>query len=91
MIMTFKSREAERIFSRQRASRIPEEVQRSALRRLRSLDRAFSVEADWQPVLNGTEIPLSRYSIAIDDQWRICFDWRDGQIYNVEILNGHCP
>jgi proteic killer suppression protein len=88
MIKTFKSRETERIFSRQRSDKIPEEVQRSALRHLRTLDRAAVVQEGWQAIADGHP---SRYSIAIDDHWRICFDWREGQIYNVEILNGYCP
>jgi len=94
MIKTFKSRETERIFSRQRSDKFPEEIQRLALRRLRTLDRALAAQEDWQPVLNGNgngmEGRSGRYSIAIDDHWRICFEWREGQIYDVEILDGHC-
>ncbi|HEY3303621.1 MAG TPA: type II toxin-antitoxin system RelE/ParE family toxin [Candidatus Binatia bacterium] len=90
MIKTFKSRETERIFSRQRSDRIPEEAQRTALRHLRTLDRAVAAQEDWQPIPNGADGHASRYSIAIDDLWRICFEWREGQVYDVEILDGHC-
>jgi proteic killer suppression protein len=91
MIKTFKSRETERIFSRQRSDRIPEEVQRTALRQLRTLDQAIVVQDSWLPIRNGVEDRVSRYSIAIDDHWRICFEWREGQVHDVEILDGHCP
>jgi len=89
MIKTFKSRETERIFSRQRSDRIPEEVQRIALRHLRTLDQSVAVQDSWLPMPNGAA-GVSLYSVAIDEQWRICFEWREGQIYNVEVLDGHC-
>jgi proteic killer suppression protein len=91
MIKTFKSRETERIFSRQRSDRIPEEVQRTALRQLRTLDRANVVQDSWLPIRNGVGNRVSRYSIAIDEHWRICFEWREGQVHDVEILDGDCP
>jgi toxin HigB-1 len=92
MIKSFKSRETEKIFSRQRSERLPEEIQRAALRELRSLDRALAVQDVW--ISNGAHAPAegaAHYSILIDDDWRICFEWRDGHIYDVEIVDGHCP
>lgn len=89
MIKSFKTRETEKIFSRQRSAQIPEEVQRMALRNLRTLDRAAAVQDDWLPASNGSADTANRYTIAIDDQWRICFQWREGQIYDVEIVDGH--
>jgi proteic killer suppression protein len=87
MIKTFKTRETERIFSRQRSDRIPDGVQRDALRQLRTLDRAVAVQEGWVPMPNGTG--ATRYTIAIDDHWRIRFEWREGQIYDVEILDSN--
>jgi plasmid maintenance system killer protein len=43
----------------------------------------------WLPASNGSAISAARYSIVIDKQWRICFEWREGQVYDVEILDGH--
>ena len=54
MIKSFKTRETEKIFSRQRSAQIPEEVQRIALRNLRTLDRAAAVQDDWLPASNGS-------------------------------------
>lgn len=61
MIKSFKTRETEKIFSRQRSAQIPEEVQRIALRNLRTLDRAAAVQDDW--------LPASEYTM-----WRLSMD-----------------
>ena len=89
MIRSFKSKEAEKIFSRQRSTLVPEEIQRLALRELRSLDQAQSVKDSWTATHgNGNGSggnDSARYSIAFHDQWRLCFEWRDGDAFDVYI------
>jgi len=91
MIKSFKSREAEKIFSRQRSGRVPEEIQRAALRELRALDRALAVQESWLRSVNGSPEHAGRYAIALDDRWRIYFEWRDGQVYDVDVVDEEKP
>lgn len=92
MIRSFKSRETEKIFSRQKADSVPEDVQRTALRELRSLDRSLIAREDWLKAAD--HVPsgdAGRYAIALDEHWRLLFQWRDGHAYEVEIENGKGP
>ena len=93
MIKSFKSAETEKIFARQRSRRLPPDIQQTALRKLRMLNNAVSLNDLRVPPANRLE-KLSReragqYSIRINDQWRICFEWRDGDAHNVEITDYH--
>lgn len=92
MIRSFKSREAEMIFSRRKSARIPEEVQRFALRQLRELDRTPLCRevwvADGENPGNCSDGGAGRYAIPIDNEWRICFEWREGHAYEVDIVDG---
>ena len=93
MIRSFKDPEAERLFNRQRSARLPPSIQQVALRKLRMLNNA-SVIADLRvPPANRLEKlkgdRAGRYSIRINDQWRICFVWKEGDAFNVEITDYH--
>jgi proteic killer suppression protein len=93
MIRSFKSKETEKIFNRQRSSKLPQDIQQVALRKLRMLNRAINLPDLQVPPANRLE-KLSgdragQYSIRINDQWRICFEWQDGDAYNVEIVDYH--
>ena len=93
MIRTFKCRETERISNRQRSRRFPQSIQQVALRKLRMLNRAVTLRDMRIPPANRLE-KLSgdragQYSIRINEQWRICFEWRDGDAYSVEIVDYH--
>lgn len=93
MIRSFKSREAEKIFNRQRSRKLPQDIQQVALRKLRMLNRAMTLQDLRVPPANRLE-KLSgdragQYSIRINDQWRICFEWQDGDAHNVEIVDYH--
>lgn len=93
MIKSFKSKETARIFSRLRSTRLPPDIQPVALRKLRMLNNAVSLDDLRVPPGNRLE-KLSgdragQYSIRINDQWRICFEWIDGNVYNVEIADYH--
>ncbi len=93
MIRSFKSKEAEKIFNRERSQRLPSDIQQVALRKLRMLNRAVALQDLRVPPANRLE-KLSgdragQYSIRINDQWRICFDWEAGDAQNVEIVDYH--
>lgn len=93
MIKSFKDKEAERIFGRQFSSRLPENIQRVALRKLTQLHGAASLSFLRVPPANRLE-KLSgnregQWSIRINDQWRICFEWRGDNAENVEIVDYH--
>ncbi len=93
MIKSFRNRDAERVFGRQRVRRWPPSVLRAALRKLLILDAAEGLVDLRVPPGNRLErLRGSRegqHSIRINDQWRICFRWRDGDAYDVEIVDYH--
>ena len=93
MIRSFKSKETEKIFNRERSQKLPSDIQQVALRKLRMLNRAVTLQDLRVPPANRLE-KLSgdrtgQYSIRINDQWRICFEWVDGDAQNVEIVDYH--
>lgn len=93
MIKSFKSAETQKIFARQRSRKLPPDIQQTALRKLRMLNNATSLNDLRVPPANRLE-KLSgdragQYSIRINDRWRICFEWHDGDAYNVEIADYH--
>ncbi|MBI2999781.1 MAG: type II toxin-antitoxin system RelE/ParE family toxin [Deltaproteobacteria bacterium] len=93
MIRSFKSRETEKIFNRQRSDRLPQGIQQVALRKLRMLNRAVTLHDLRIPPANRLEKlagdRAGQHSIRTNDQWRICFEWREGDAYNVEIADYH--
>jgi len=93
VIHSFKDAEAEKIFNRQRSRRLPPEIQQVALRKLRMLNRAVSLQDLRVPPANRLErltgSRANQYSIRINDQWRICFEWLEGNAFNVEIVDYH--
>jgi toxin HigB-1 len=93
MIRSFKDKEAEKIFNRQRSSKLPEMLQRVALRKLRMLNRAASLNDLRVPPANRPEKlwgdRSGQHSIRINDQWRICFKWHDHDAIQVEIVDYH--
>ena len=93
MIRTFKDKETERIFARQRSRRLPQDMQQIALRKLRMLNRATTLNDLRVPPANRLEKlsgdRMGQYSIRINDQWRICFQWQDSDAYEVGIVDYH--
>jgi proteic killer suppression protein len=93
MIKSFRDKETERIFSRQFSRRFHPNLHRTAWRKLAILDAAEWLEDLRVPP--GTRLEKlsgdreGEYSIRINDQWRICFRWRDGNAYDVEIVDYH--
>jgi proteic killer suppression protein len=93
VIRSFRDSEAKRIFEREGSRRFPRNLQRIALRKLVVLDAAESLQDLRVPPGNRLE-KLSgnrtgQHSIRINDRWRICFEWRDGDAHNVEIVDYH--
>lgn len=93
MIRTFKDKEAEKVFRRQRSRKLPEDLLRPALRKLRMLNRAVSLDDIRVPPANRLERlkgdRAGQHSIRINDQWRICFRWQGTDAYDVEIVDYH--
>ena len=93
MIKNFKNKETEKIFNRQKSQKLPSDIQQTALRKLRMLNRAMTLQDLLIPPANRLERlkgdRLGQYSIRINSQWRICFEWQDGNACNVEIVDNH--
>jgi proteic killer suppression protein len=93
VIRNFKSRDAEKVFNYQRTLAWSEPVRKAALRRLYALNAAMNLLDLRSPPSNRLEKlkgdRAGLYSIRINDQWRICFEWRDGHAWNVEIIDYH--
>ncbi|HAM53705.1 MAG TPA: plasmid maintenance system killer [Nitrospiraceae bacterium] len=93
MIKSFRCKDTEKLFHRQLSSKFPSEVRRSALRKLLILDGAERLEDLRVPPGNRLEKLTGnrhgQHSIRINDQWRICFRWHQGDAYNVEITDYH--
>ena len=93
VIQSFKDKETQKIFERQRSRRLPSDIQQVALRKLRMLNRAETLQDLRIPPANRLE-RLSgdregQYSIRVNDQWRVCFQWQDGDALDVEIVDYH--
>ena len=93
MIQTFADRETQQLFITGKSKRLPPDLVKRALRRLEYIHLAHN--------LNDLSIPPSnrlhgskgdreeQFSISINDQWRICFRFIDGDAYDVEITDYH--
>ena len=93
MIKSFQDKHTERIFKRRRVKRFSLPLQKLAQRKLNMIDAADLIEDLRTPPGNRLE-KLSgnrkgQYSIRVNDQWRICFQWKSGQATDVEIVDYH--
>lgn len=93
MIRSFADPETEKIFRFQRSRKLPSDIQHTAQRKLLQLDSIEEMQELRQPPGNRFEqlkgyTPL-RYSIRINDQWRITFNWSNGGADNVRIEDYH--
>jgi len=93
VIESFASEEAEKIFQGEVSRKLPPDIQRTARRRMLYLDDAEALQ-DLRAVpghrlekLKGSR--SGQYSIRINDQWRICFEWVANKARNVEIVDYH--
>jgi proteic killer suppression protein len=93
VIKTFKDAETQKIYQRVRSRKLPSDIQQVALRKLRMINNAIDIHDLRVPPANRLE-KLSgdregQYSIRINDQWRICFEWKSSNAFNVEITDYH--
>jgi toxin HigB-1 len=92
VIRSFRCPETERLFLRETVRRF-KAIERQALRKLDLLDAAPDMRT--VGTLPGTRLEklkgnrVGQYSIRINDQWRICFEWRNDAAYAVEIVDYH--
>ena len=93
MIRSFKCKETEKIFHRHFSSKLPQNMQRAALRKLRILSRSIDINDLKVPPGNRLEAlkgeRRGQHSIRINDQYRICFVWKDNDAHDVEIVDYH--
>lgn len=93
MIRSFIDKEAEKVWLGERSRRLPAGIQQVARRKLRMLNAASQLDDLRLPPANRLEAlkgeRRGQYSIRINDQWRICFQWKDGDVAAVEIVDYH--
>lgn len=93
MIQSFRSKETEKIWLEIPSRKLPREIQRVALRKLIGLNQAEKIDDLRVPPGNRLETlkgnRAGAHSIRINDQWRICFIWRNGDAHEVEIIDYH--
>ncbi len=93
MFRGFRDRDSERVFARQRGSKLGVALQRATLRKLLLIDAAEALEDLHVPPGNRLEKLVgnreAQYSIRINDQWRVCFRWDQGDAHVVEIVDYH--
>jgi proteic killer suppression protein len=93
MITTFADPETKRIFGGQRSRELPPDIQDTARRKPRQLNRAQRLDDMRIPGGNRFEklkgFEPSRYSVRINDQWRITFTWSNGDAHDVRIEDYH--
>lgn len=93
MIKSFSNKDTEKIFLRQFAKQIPADIQRKARQKLLMIDAACELSDLRVPPGNRLEALKNnrqgQHSIRINDQWRICFSWKNGDAYDVEIVDYH--
>ncbi len=93
MIKSFKDKETEKVYSREGSRKLPVDIQQIALRKLRMINNAKNVNDLRIPPANNLEKLKGdregQLSIRINDQWRVCFKWKDGDAHEVEIADYH--
>jgi proteic killer suppression protein len=93
MIKSFASKEAEKVFRRIFSRKLPPGIQPVARRKLEILDASEALSDLRIPPSNHLEKLTGdrqgQYSICINEQFRICFEWKDGNAYRVEIVDYH--
>lgn len=93
MIKSYRDRDTQRLFEREPVRRYPVELRRAMLRKLVAVDAAEALHDLRVPPGNRLEKlhgdRAGQHSIRVNDQWRICFRWKDGDAHEVEIVDYH--
>ena len=93
MIKSLRGKETEKVWSREYSKRLPRNIQERALMKLQQLNAAgdlkdLSIPSSSQlEALKGDR--KGQFSIRINAQWRICFKWREGHAFDVEMVDYH--
>jgi proteic killer suppression protein len=93
VLKSFADRETEKIWDLQHSKRLPFDIQQRALNKLAMISQAAVLEDLRIPPANRLEAlkgnRSGQFSIRINQQWRICFRWKDGDAHDVEITDYH--
>ncbi len=93
MIRSFRNRKTELVFAGLSPKGFPADLVKTGRRKLRMLDAAVSLDDVRVPPGNRLEAlkddRSGQHSIRVNDQFRICFVWRDGEAHDVEITDYH--
>ncbi len=93
MIKSFNDKETEKVYGREVSRKLPEGMQQAALRKLRMINNAKNLNDLRIPPANNLEKLKGdregQHSVIINDQWRVCFKWKDGDAHEVEITDYH--
>ncbi len=93
MIASFKDADTKLLYETGKSRRIPASIRRVAMRKLVMLDKVQKLEYLRLPPANHLEAlagdRAGQHSIRINDQFRLCFVWREGDVYDVEIVDYH--
>lgn len=93
MIKGFADNETEKVFSGRHSRNLPADLQRRAKMRLDRIDAASDLDDLRVPPSHRLEKLLGnrvgQHSVRINQQWRVCFRWRSGDAYEVEIVDYH--
>ena len=93
MIQSFKCKETKKIWDRIFSKKFPPEIQTRARRKLIALDLSESLKDLKNPPSNYLELlhgdRQGQYSIRINNQWRVCFVWKNSSAHHVEIVDYH--
>jgi toxin HigB-1 len=93
LIRSFADKDTERLFLRGRSRRLPPDIEKRAKRKLDDLDGTASLghlgalPGNRLHVLQGNR--FGQFAVAVNDQWRICFRFHDGDAFDVEVCDYH--
>ena len=93
MIRTFRDRDTQAVFQGEFVRRLDRRVQQRAREKLKYLDSAGDLRDLMIPPSNQLESlrgdRQGQYSIRINKQWRVCFKWKEGDVFDMEIVDYH--
>jgi toxin HigB-1 len=93
MIRSFADAETEKVWNGVKSRRLPPDIQDKALMKLRMLNRAMTIDDLRNSPGNRLEklkgVHRDKYSIRVNDQWRVVFAWKEGGAWNVQIIDYH--
>ena len=93
MILSFRDKETEQLWQSGRNRRLPADLQRRAFKKLAILNAAVALENLKVPPGNQLEAlrgnRAGQHSVRVNEQYRVCFVWRNGNVFEVEIVDYH--